>query len=401
MSGINKFIKTLFSVAGIMGLLITFSASAEVEKQVKVRIAQSQEKALAPRDTATANQSLLHSERTAQYKDQSEPADQQQKLLAQKSSSNSKSLPQFRDKALATQLKSSGFYLSSAYVTLNIDQDYDGYYSEFSVIFDADTDYAEATVYAALYLSYEGGAWEHYYSTDNFVLEGWSYDDEYEVTTLLTDGFPPGRYDVLIDLYDTYDDSLVATISADDTYELADLYLEDISYEASGIYQEFSIFDANITLLDDYDNDGFYRSFAIEFDADVDTGDALVFAEIWVRDSSGQWQLEYTTEDYVIDGYSTLDTYILETVWESGYSRGYYDFSIELYDAYTYELLAVSDDFNYALYDVPLEDADSDRRPSSGGSSVSVGVSGSGSFSILLIILSLALGCHKLARLRQ
>jgi hypothetical protein len=46
------------------------------------------------------------------------------------------------------------------------------------------------------------------------------------VTELLS-GYPSGSYDLLIELFDAYDDSLLAYFGPDDTSELAFLPLED------------------------------------------------------------------------------------------------------------------------------------------------------------------------------
>lgn len=298
------------------------------------------------------------------------------------------------------------FEISSAYATLIYDQDLDGYYSEFSVDFDADTNFTYADVFAELYLSLNGGPWELYHVTQVFEIQGWSYNDDYQVTTLLTEGYPPGSYDILIDLIDTYDNSLVATVSADTNYQLAELPLEDTSYENSVNYDsDVTLFNAEVQLLTDQDNDGFYRSYSLQFDADVDYGSTNIYAEIWIKDDTGVWTLETTTEVFNIDGNSTLDTYILETTLESGYATGYYDFKIDLYDASTDSFLTSSDNFDSQLAYVPLEDAASDVYVSTTTtvvtSTVSVESGGAGAAEIvtmLLLLTYLATGVYRSQR---
>jgi MYXO-CTERM domain-containing protein len=82
------------------------------------------------------------------------------------------------------------------------DRDSDGYYSYLRVQFDADTIYREAYVYAEIYISADGTAWEHLYSTQDFPIWGSDPDDDYEVETDLVSGYSTGLYDVLIELYD-------------------------------------------------------------------------------------------------------------------------------------------------------------------------------------------------------
>jgi hypothetical protein len=119
------------------------------------------------------------------------------------------------------------FWFYSADVILFNDFDHDGYYYGIDLAFDADTSYAVADVYAVLYLSYEYGPWEEYAATDDFSLYGSSGTDEYIVETELVSGYPTGSYDILIELYDAWDGSYLASIGPADTSELAILPLED------------------------------------------------------------------------------------------------------------------------------------------------------------------------------
>ena len=46
------------------------------------------------------------------------------------------------------------------------------------------------------------------------------------------EGYPTGNYDILIELYDAYDNALVASLGPEDTSELAILPLEDIGRDS-------------------------------------------------------------------------------------------------------------------------------------------------------------------------
>jgi len=98
--------------------------------------------------------------------------------------------------------------------------------------FDADTHYAVADVYAVIYLSYEYGPWNEYAETDDFTLFGASSADDYIVETELVSGYPTGHYDVLIELFDAYDNTFLASIGPEDTSELSLLPLEDSTRDA-------------------------------------------------------------------------------------------------------------------------------------------------------------------------
>jgi hypothetical protein len=118
-------------------------------------------------------------------------------------------------------------HIFDAHTVISRDDDDDGYYHRIKVVFDADTSGDEVWVYARLYLSLEGGPWNHYYTTDTFAVEGDVSDDEYEVVTRLTDGYPTGYYDVLIELYDEDGDFLAVNYGPYEDADLAALPLED------------------------------------------------------------------------------------------------------------------------------------------------------------------------------
>ncbi|MDH3304920.1 MAG: choice-of-anchor H family protein [Gammaproteobacteria bacterium] len=126
------------------------------------------------------------------------------------------------------------FWFYTADVELFTDRDRDGYYAGIDLLFDADTYYDVAEVYAVIYLSYEYGPWNEYAETDNFTIFGASSGDEYIVETDLVAGYPTGHYDILIELYDAYDNAFVAEIGPEDTSELSLLPLEDSTRDAPG-----------------------------------------------------------------------------------------------------------------------------------------------------------------------
>ena len=119
------------------------------------------------------------------------------------------------------------FWFYTADVVLFNDHDRDGHFHGIDLLFDVDTYYDVADVYAVVYLSLEGGPWNEYAATDNFTLFGASADDEYVIVTELLSGYPTGSYDLLIELFDAYDDRFLASYGPADTSELAFLPLED------------------------------------------------------------------------------------------------------------------------------------------------------------------------------
>lgn len=101
-----------------------------------------------------------------------------------------------------TGLASPDHWIYEADVELFDDLDSDGYYTFLSVRVDADSLRTSAWVFAELWLSDDGVNWEHYHSTDDFLIGGETGDDEIFIETELVEGYPTGEYDLLVELYD-------------------------------------------------------------------------------------------------------------------------------------------------------------------------------------------------------
>lgn len=126
------------------------------------------------------------------------------------------------------------FWFYDVDVELFSDFDNDGYFYGIDLWFDIDTVYSEAEVYAVIYLSYEYGPWNEYAATEDFTIHGASGADDYVIETELISGYETGSYDILIDVFDVYDGTLVATIGPEDSSELSLLPLEDSNRDAVG-----------------------------------------------------------------------------------------------------------------------------------------------------------------------
>jgi hypothetical protein len=155
--------------------------------------------------------------------------------------------------------------------------------------------------------------------------------------------------------------------------------------------QVFSIFDAQTIISRDDDGDGFYHRIRLDFDADVASGPAWVYAKLYLSLEGGPWNLYYTTDVFQISDDLSDDAYTVTTRLLNGYPTGYYDVLIELYDA-DYDLLVV----NYGPYEdddlavLPLEDFDRDDYYDGGGGAMGP---------VLALLLLLLLGrSHGLRR---
>jgi hypothetical protein len=99
------------------------------------------------------------------------------------------------------------------------------------VYFDVDVSYDSATVYAKLYLSREGGPWSQYFTTDLFSIYIDDVDDAYEVETELLEGYEPGYYSVLIEIYSLDHAYMVTSEVLDYHYLGRDIMIEDSSWD--------------------------------------------------------------------------------------------------------------------------------------------------------------------------
>jgi hypothetical protein len=136
--------------------------------------------------------------------------------------------------AAASHNESAGFdfWFYDVDVQLFNDDDFDGYYHGIDVLFDVDTNFSAAGVYAVFYLSLEGGPWNEYAVTEDFTVFGTSASDEYVLVTELLSGYPTGSYDLLIELFDVYDGTFLASFGPEDSSAASFLALEDFHRDA-------------------------------------------------------------------------------------------------------------------------------------------------------------------------
>ncbi len=124
------------------------------------------------------------------------------------------------------------FWFYEADVILYNDDDNDGFYHGIDLLFDVDTNFLSADIFAVLYLSFEGGPWNEYAATEDFTIFGSSGGDEYVIETELMSGYLTGSYDLLIEVFDAYDGTYLTSFGPDETSELAYLPLEDYNRDA-------------------------------------------------------------------------------------------------------------------------------------------------------------------------
>jgi hypothetical protein len=288
-----------------------------------------------------------------------------------------------RSASIPMSVHAGDFYIYDASSTLLTDRDEDAYFSEFRIRFDADSLLGDVRVYARLYLRRAGEVdWLLYHTTDDFWIEGQSNSDDYYVTTVLDDGYATGEYDVLIDLYESGYEGIVATIGPNETGALSYLPLEEVGLDVPIELPGYAIDDVSTTLLIDSDDDGHYSQFRIAFDPDADFDGGVLYARVWVRATGGTWIEEHVSEDFFVDASGEADVYSFTADWISGYPTSFYDVQIDLYDSASDLLVASAGSERSALAFIPLEDQSRDVRVNppvgGGGGSASSSESGGG-----------------------
>jgi hypothetical protein len=130
-------------------------------------------------------------------------------------------------------------------------------------------------------------------------------------------------------------------------------------------YYSFSIYGGYSQLISDIDEDGYYQTFSVTFDADilssVSDEEALVYADLYLSRNGGPWTLYFSTDNFIITGESTLDEFEVVTQLDSGYVPDNYNVLIDLYEVGYSDVVATysSNDSN-SLYALPLESRDYD-----------------------------------------
>ena len=128
------------------------------------------------------------------------------------------------------------------------------------------------------------------------------------------------------------------------------------------INQEFWIFDAWLTMHQDRDHDGYFHHFTIELDADTEYASATVYARLYLGIDE-VFQEFHSTANFNIYSDNSDDSYVIETELLNGFPSNDYEVLIELYDAYSDELVAVYDGYNDAdLYLISLESKNYDSQ---------------------------------------
>jgi hypothetical protein len=130
---------------------------------------------------------------------------------------------------------------------------------------------------------------------------------------------------------------------ANDTHKKMELAkMLTVRPEAKAFNQEFWIFDAWVEFYSDDDGDGYFNHFSVEFDADTGYSAAEVYARLYLGKDE-VFREYHSTSNYNIFSDNSNDSFVVESELLNGFSSAEYEVLIELYDAYSDELVAVYD----------------------------------------------------------
>jgi len=162
------------------------------------------------------------------------------------------------------------------------------------------------------------------------------------------------------------------------------------------------IFDVSLYLNTDHDHDGHYSNFSLSLDLDTSFTSTTVYAVLYLANDGGPWNEYAVTGNFTISGSGPGDTFSLTAELDSGYPSGYYNHYIEVYDAYTHELIgSYGPNDSSQLYGLPIESHLHDFGVSF-GTDISFSFTGTGSMGqspLALMVICLLIGRSRKARI--
>ena len=219
------------------------------------------------------------------------------------------------------------------------DTDGDGYYHQFDVNFDIDTLYSSQRIYVIGEL--HGGTSQVLFQTDPYTLTGNSGSDSYQARVLLTDGYPSDQYELSLTVYDADTHAQLLHYDGQNNYQLATLYLEDSSRESAAM-DNVSVYELGFELSSDLDGDGYFTEIAVDLDADAPGQQRWVYARISLIDPHNDWTEIKTSNDFLLQDYSSNDHYYTRLSLDYGFDPARYRLAVQIYDANSGSLLITS-----------------------------------------------------------
>lgn len=151
------------------------------------------------------------------------------------------SVLQPQDELLQTRQTLDGVHFNNSNVlivsvgsSIYSDFDRDGFFTNFSLSFDADVRFGDEWVYARIFLRASGSDYLFFHTSDAFEIYESSSFDEYRLESELVSNYPAGYYDVRIELRDAFNDRLLDIVDASTHPTLFALPLESRDSDSFG-----------------------------------------------------------------------------------------------------------------------------------------------------------------------
>ncbi|MBY0418805.1 MAG: choice-of-anchor H family protein [Pararheinheimera sp.] len=136
-----------------------------------------------------------------------------------------------RNSSVLIQSVENNVWFDTIDISFESDLNSNGFFHGLYVRFDADTNYTSVPVYVHFALKRAGAPEVIIHTSSVFTLYGTSADDWFAIESELLHSLPPAYYDLVIRVYDADYNDLLAEISGFDEPALAELPLEDLSYD--------------------------------------------------------------------------------------------------------------------------------------------------------------------------
>lgn len=165
-----------------------------------------------------------------------------------------------------------------------------------------------------------------------------------------------------------------------------------------------SMQDAKVFLSGDADRDGHFYGVKVELNLDLDSAGADVFTRLLISYEGGPWNRLYTSQVFHLEGRNHNDTFVIDTILDSGYPSGIYDLLIEVFDSRSGDwLLSHGPNEDRALRTLPLESITHDRvgGASASGTHLQYGIYGSGSLGWVSLLLLFSAGLKGVSKNRS
>lgn len=152
---------------------------------------------------------------------------------------------------------------------------------------------------------------------------------------------------------------------------------------------EIWIADVGMSLFGDRDQDGYFSGFAVSIDADIDYGQAEVYASLYLARDDEALRPFHTTAVFSLYDRSATDRYRIEAQLIDAFAPGHYDLLIDLHDAHTGHIVDTVSAVTFRnLENLPLES--DDHAPPTTAASLTITEYGGNTGPAALLLLLLA-----------